>query len=244
MPSTFLPSAAAHALQSRAWAPGPLHKESRIVLLTSFSDKDCQESRLQTKGLFLQEAKWGEGEMPEAAGAGRERWQPAQLFGSSDHIFSPVFWGRMEQCLQLSSSALDWNLSFHPLPMSPGGERSLIAELWGLGVLFVLVVSSHRKPLKSLLRRRAFGMTDTGTCQSKPNQAPAHGGLPGAGGGQEEGCWVLPPPGIWVMELPTRCWPWLPNPNGGFPRLPVRPPHSKQGWSRAVPVKCVVSRTR
>uniref|UniRef100_A0A8B9C8F5 Large ribosomal subunit protein bL34m n=1 Tax=Anser brachyrhynchus TaxID=132585 RepID=A0A8B9C8F5_9AVES len=26
--------------------------------------------------------------MPEAAGAGRERWQPAQLFGSSDHIFS------------------------------------------------------------------------------------------------------------------------------------------------------------
>lgn len=244
VPSTFLPSAAAHALQSRAWAPGPLHKESRIVLLTSFSDKDCQESRLQTKGLFLQEAKWGEGEMPEAAGAGRERWQPAQLFGSSDHIFSPVFWGRMEQCLQLSSSALDWNLSFHPLPMSPGGERSLIAELWGLGVLFVLVVSSHRKPLKSLLRRRAFGMTDTGTCQSKPNQAPAHGGLPGAGGGQEDGCWVLPPPGIWVMELPARCWPWFPNPNGGFRRLPVRPPHSKRGWSRAVPVKCVVSRTR
>lgn len=44
-----------------AWAPGPLHKERgrerRNVMLTSFSDKDCQESRLRTKGLFLQEAK-------------------------------------------------------------------------------------------------------------------------------------------------------------------------------------------
>jgi len=77
----------------------------------------------------------------------------------------------MEQRLQLSSSALGCDFSFHLLPMSPGGERSLIAELWGLGVLFVLVVYSHRKPLKSLLRRRAFCVTDKRACQSTLKRA-------------------------------------------------------------------------
>lgn len=150
----------------------------------------------------------------------------------------------MEQCLQLSSSALDWNLSFHPLPMSPGGERSLIPELWGLGVLFVLVVSSHRKPLKSLLRRRAFGMTDTGTCQSKPNQAPAHGGLPGAGGGRRMGAGFCPLQGFGLSSSPPGAGLGFPTQMGGSPVSQCGHPHSKQGWSRAVPVKCVVSRTR
>lgn len=113
--------------------------------------------------------------------AGCQRWQAAQLFSSSAYIFFACLVGRMEQCLQLSSSALDRNLSFHLLPTS-----SFITELWGLGVLFVLAVYSHRKPLKSLLKRRALGVTDKETCQSKQGPAqprrPPMGSLPGAGG--------------------------------------------------------------
>lgn len=86
----------------------------------------------------------------------------------------------MEQCLQLSSSPLDRNLSFHLLPVS-----SFITELWGLGVLFVLVVYSHRKPLKSLLKRRALGVTDKETCQSK--QDPAQPGCPPMGACRSQG---------------------------------------------------------
>lgn len=63
---------------------------------------------------------------------------------------------------------------------------SFITELWGLGVLFVLAVYSHRKPLKSLLKRRALAVTDKETCQSKQDPAqpgrPPMGSLPGAGG--------------------------------------------------------------
>lgn len=113
--------------------------------------------------------------------AGCQRWQAAQLSSSSDYIFFAWLVGRMEQCLQLSSSALDRNLSFHLLPMS-----SFITELGGLGVLFVLAVYSHRKPLKSLLKRRALGVTDKETCQSKQDPAqpgrPPMESLPGAGG--------------------------------------------------------------
>lgn len=157
-------------------------RERQKRMLTSFIDEDCQESRLQMKGLNLA----GEEEMPEVAGAcapaGCQRWQAAQLFSSSDYIFFACLVGRMEQCLQLSSSPLDRNLSFHPLPVS-----SFITELWGLGVLFVLVVYSHRKPLKSLLKRRALGVTDKETCQSK--QDPAQPGRPpmGACGSQGSG---------------------------------------------------------
>lgn len=154
-------------------------------MLTSFIDKDCQESRLQMKGLSLAGGKGGEAEMPEAAGACAGCRVPA-LAGCSAfqllrlHFFACLV-GRMEQCLQLSSSALDRNLSFHLLPMS-----SFITELGGLGVLFVLVVYSHRKPLKSLLKRRALDVTDKETCQSKQDPAqprsPPMGSLPGAGG--------------------------------------------------------------
>lgn len=186
--STFLPSAAAHALHHSS----EHRKEGRNGTLTSFIDRDCRESRLQMKGLLSQEAK-GEKRRREAAGAGCRSWRAAQLVGSSDHIFLPVV-GRMEQCLQLSSSALDCNFSFHLLPMSPGRARSFIPELWGLGVLFVLVVYSHRKPLKSLLRRRAFCLTDKRTCQSTLNRAhrAARPWRPARSRGAVQGLWALP----------------------------------------------------
>ena len=136
--------------------------------------------------------------MPEAAGACAGCRVPA-LAGCSAfqllrlHLFACLV-GRMEQCLQLSSSALDRNLSFHLLPTS-----SFITELWGLGVLFVLVVCSHRKPLKSLLKRRALGVTDKETCHSKPDPAqprrPPARGEPArsrGSGGTRPGFWPLP----------------------------------------------------
>lgn len=79
-------------------------RERQKRMLTSFIDKDCQESRLQTKGLNLAGGKGGEEEMPEGArkrcprrrepvqDAGCQRWQAAQLFSSSDYIFLPAWW--------------------------------------------------------------------------------------------------------------------------------------------------------
>lgn len=70
-----------------------------------------------------------------------------------------------------------------PARLPPPPRQPLHRGARGLGGLFVLGASSHRKPLKSLLKRRALGVTDREPGHSRPAPAQPHArpwGLPGA----------------------------------------------------------------
>lgn len=103
-------------------APGPPHKERQKRMLTSFIDKDCQESRLQTKGLNLVKGE----RMRRLC----QRWQALlSFFSSSDYIF--LAWSGGKDGAMPSAQLICFSLK-SLLPSSPHEQlHNWSSGLWG-----------------------------------------------------------------------------------------------------------------